>query len=201
MNKDDLATIVTAFARGLERADVRRPQAINARSKDRFQPGIGPHSEEDTVKLVMKELATSSTREYSQYACGVPYPSLSRQKCDLCLGSAPDWSWAIEVKMLRFLGDNGKDNDNILMHILSPYPQHRSALTDCLKLAGSAFRGNRAIMIYGYDQDGWPLDPAIDAFEVLARHQQSLGERCVEVFSGLIHPVHTKGRVFAWQLG
>ena len=33
--------------------------------------------------------------------------------------------------MLRFMGDNGKLNDNIVMHILSPYPEHRSALTDC----------------------------------------------------------------------
>ena len=27
-----------------------------------------------------------------------------------------------EVKMLRLMGDNGKPNDNMLMHILSPYP-------------------------------------------------------------------------------
>jgi hypothetical protein len=102
----------------------------------------------------MKELAVSNPSDFAQYVCGVPYPGLSRQKCDLCLGSSPDWSWAIEVKMLRLLGDNGKDNDNMLMHILSPYPQHRSALTDCRKLAVSTIRGKRAIMIYGYDQEG-----------------------------------------------
>jgi hypothetical protein len=33
--------------------------------------------------------------------------------------------------MLRLLGDNGKLNDNMLMHVLSPYQAHRSALTDC----------------------------------------------------------------------
>jgi hypothetical protein len=201
MNDLDLADIVSAFARALEMADGRRPQAVNARSKIRFQPGIGPHSEEDTVKLVMKELAASNPRGYAEYACGVPYPGVSRQKCDVCLGIAPNWKWAIEVKMLRFLGDNGKDNDNMLMHILSPYARHRSALTDCLKLRGSAINGKKAVMIYGYDQNGWPLDPAIDAFEVLVRHQQPLGICYVEEFSGLIHPVHAKGRVFAWQLG
>jgi hypothetical protein len=41
--------------------------------------------------------------------------------------------------MLRLMGDNGKPNDNMLMHILSPYPSHRSALTDCQKLL-RAFR-------------------------------------------------------------
>ena len=50
---------------------------------------------------------------------------------------APVWDWAIEAKMLRMFGDNGKLNDNMLMHVLSPYPAHRSALTDCGKLAHS----------------------------------------------------------------
>jgi hypothetical protein len=49
------------------------------------------------------------------------------------------------------MGDNGKPNDNMLMHILSPYPSHRSALTDCQKLAASGFSGSLAILIYGYD--------------------------------------------------
>lgn len=62
-------------------------------------------------------------------------PSLRGQKCDLVL----EGEWAVEVKMLRCLGDNGKPNDNILMHILSPYPAHRSALTDCMKLRDSGF--------------------------------------------------------------
>jgi hypothetical protein len=57
---------------------------------------------------------------------------------------SPDWSWAIEVKLLRLLGDNGKPNDNILMHILSPYPAHRSAFTDCTKLLGAPLGRRKA---------------------------------------------------------
>ena len=53
--------------------------------------------------------------------------------------------WFIEVKMWRLMGDNGKPNDNILMHVLSPYVQHRSALTDCEKLSNSGFTGRKAI--------------------------------------------------------
>lgn len=53
----------------------------------------------------------------------------------------------MEVKMLRLMGDNGKPNDNILMHILSPYPEHRSALTDCDKLRGSNLSDRCAVMI------------------------------------------------------
>jgi hypothetical protein len=130
----------------------------------------------------------------------VSYGDGTRQACDLCLGTASSWSWAIEVKMLRLMGDNGKPNDNILMHILSPYKEHRSALTDCDKLRTSALGGRRAVMIYGYDYNGWPMDPAIEAFEILARSQEVLGERHVASFDGLVHPVHRQGRVFAWEL-
>jgi hypothetical protein len=59
------------------------------------------------------------------------------------------------------MGDNGKPNDNMLMHILSPYPKHRSALTDCQKLVGSGFEEAYALLIYGYDYDDWPMEPGI----------------------------------------
>jgi hypothetical protein len=44
----------------------------------------------------------------------------ARRHCDWCLGSPPLWDLAIEAKMLRLFADNGKLNDNMLMHILSP---------------------------------------------------------------------------------
>ncbi len=131
---------------------------------------------------------------------GVPYPEVPRQRCDLCLGPASAWRWAVEIKMLRILGDNGKANDNILMHILSPYAEHRSALTDCIKLARSPIARRKAILIYGYDADAWPLEPAVDAFEALAATKVSLGPRQAAEFSGLVHPVHSSGRVFAWEV-
>src|SRR5262249_38526392 len=156
----------------------RRPQASNARTKDAFQPGIGPHTEARTVALVAAELESMPSRPYrGQVRIGVPYPEAPRQKCDLCIGSGPSWAWAIEIKMLRILGDNGKANDNILMHILSPYPAHRSALTDCLKLSESSLGLRKAILIYGYDASEWPLDPAINAFEALAGARVALGSR------------------------
>ncbi len=70
---------------------------------------------------------------YRDVRFDVPYPDKPRQKCDL-LVARDGKALFIECKLLRVLGDNGKPNDNMLMHILSPYPQHRSALTDCEKL-------------------------------------------------------------------
>lgn len=195
-----LGNIVQDFAAAVERVDALRPVAINQRSGVSFQPGIGPHTEANTVRLVFSDLASMFRDVYADHSLGVPYGDGSRQSCDLCLGHAPSWAWAIEVKMLRLMGDNGKPNDNILMHILSPYPQHRSALTDCDKLRASVLGDRRAVMIFGYDYVGWPMDPAIEAFETLAHSRGLLGPREHASFDGLTHPVHQRGRVFAWQV-
>lgn len=98
------------------------------------------------------------------------------------------------------MGDNGKTNDNILMHILSPYPAHRSALTDCEKLVDAALGEQKAILIYGYDYPDWPMEPVIEAFELLAAQRVQLGPRAVAAFDQLVHPVHQQGRVSGWEL-
>jgi hypothetical protein len=195
-----LADLVRAFAAGIAEVDAGGPTAVNQRSGVAFQPGIGPHTEANTVKLVMGCLAASKPDEYGQFSLGVRYSDGSRQACDLCLGQGPEWQWAVEVKMLRLMGDNGKPNDNILMHILSPYPEHRSALTDCRKLQSSGLGDHQAVMIFGYDYDGWPMEPAIEAFEALAGRWVSLGSRQHAAFEGLVHPIHRRGGVFAWEL-
>jgi hypothetical protein len=128
------ARLARDFAAGLMLADARRPRW------GAYQPGIGPHTEVQTVALVLAELRRDYPALYGSVQAGVPYPNSRRQKCDLLISPSGGRSWVVEVKMLRLMGDNGKPNDNMLMHILSPYPSHRSALTDCQKLATSGFR-------------------------------------------------------------
>ena len=196
-----LRALVEDFARGIEAADARRPQAVNARSGKFFQPGLGPHNEINTVDLVMQELGDVSPEAYwGKYSTSVPYPEDPRSKCDLCLGAGATYEWAIEVKMVRMLGDNGKPNDNLVMHMLSPYQVHRSALTDCGKLQRTELARSRAVLVYGYSAEEFPLEPLIGAFEVLAGTQVSLGPRHEAPFSGLVHPVHASGIVFAWEI-
>ena len=190
----DSAALARDFAEGMMLADARAP------TWGGYRPGLGPHTEVQTVALVMAELAQKYPATYEAIQTGVPYPNASRQKCDLLVSPSEGQSWAIEVKMLRFMGDNGKPNDNMLMHILSPYPKHRSALTDCQKLVGSGFEQQYAVLIYGYDYDGWPMEPAVEAFEQLARYRVQLGPRQVASFDGLIHPVHQRGGVFTWEI-
>jgi len=45
------------------------------------------------------------------------------------------------------------------------------------------------------------LEPAIRAFELLARDRVHLGERLTSPMPGtLVHPVHSLGQVFAWEV-
>lgn len=196
-----LREMVADLAAAVVAVDATRPVAVSARTGASYQPGIGPHSETRTVELLAERLAVTDKRAYGSFALGVPYPASKRMACDYCLGTSAGWTWALEFKMLRLMGDNGKPNDNMLMHVLSPYPAHRSALTDCSKLAINKMAGRQAVIIYGYDYRDWAMDPAIDAFETLASRVVELGRREAAEFDGLVHPVHQRGRVFAWEIG
>jgi hypothetical protein len=132
--------------------------------------------------------------------CGqfAPYPGLPRQKCDLWIGQPYDW--VVEIKMARLRGDNGKPDDTAIKDILSPYEPDRSALADCSKLATADFACRKAIVIYGFDYPDRLLDPLIDAFELLAARRVQMGPRAVATFGPLVHPVHSAGRVFGWEV-
>ena len=196
----ELKAIVADIAKGIELADSRRPVAISVRTKQAYKPGIGPHTEAMAIELVLRELEGLAGSPYAgKVQLQKAYPSAPRSRCDICIGS-PTFEWAIEVKMLRIMGDNDKPNDNMLMHILSPYPEHRSALTDALKLLQSGFAARKAVLIYAFDYPAWPMALAIEAFEKLASQSVVLSSRTSAPFGGLVHPVHRGGAVFAWEI-
>ena len=102
------------------------------------------------------------------------YPS-GGNVCDLVVGELPEW--ALEVKLARLGRDNGTYEDAAIKKILSPYPDDRSAVTDCVKLAQSGFAGRRAILVYGFEDPNRPLDRLMDAFEAVAARYATLGSR------------------------
>jgi hypothetical protein len=191
-----LADFVEQFAIALSAADARRPSAVGPRSGRVYQPGIGPHPEDRAVDLIVSELAT--IRPNWQIFLRRCYPG-SKQTCDLFWGDPAEW--AMEVKMARPNGDNGKPDDTAIKDILSPFAADRSALSDCLKLAESEIAPHRAILIYGFDDTRRPLQEIIGAFETLARTRVVLGERFEAAVGPLVHPVHRAGAVFGWEVG
>jgi hypothetical protein len=194
---DRLARVLAA---AVQTVDARLPVAVNKRTGISFGVGLGPHSETETFKFIVHEAQTANPDWLIGVVFGIPYPQSPRQKCDLML-TTPAGELFVEGKLLRLKGDNGKPNDNMLMHILSPYTQNRSALTDCAKLASSQFAGAKVVTIVGYSYPDLPLEPAIRAFETLARATVRLGERHQAHFCGLKHPVHRAGSIMAWQVG
>ena len=130
MSKALLTTFVQGFSKGIELADGRRPQKIS-RTGRTYQHGIGPFTEDETVAKVLVEMEAAGLAPFTAEK-QIKYPKLKRQKCDLLL-TMNGLHLYIEVKMMRLFGDNGKPNDNIFMHILSPYPKQNSALTDIAK--------------------------------------------------------------------
>jgi hypothetical protein len=188
-----VADVATAFST----ADSRKPAWVS-RTGRQYQAGIGPHAEDAAIALMLDELRQGEP--YASISCGqfLPYPDAPRQKCDLWLGEPPQW--VAEVKMARFKGDNGKLDDTALKDLLSPYEGDRSALTDTVKLARSSLPGSKAMLIYGFEFADKPLEPAIDAFETLARQRVPLGPRLEAQMGGLVHPVHSVGVVFGWEI-
>lgn len=124
--------------------------------------------------------------------------SSSRRKCDFWIGDPREW--AVEVKMARFYGDNGKPDPTAIKDLLSPYTADRSAVADCRKLAAEDFGCRKAVFIYGFETTDYPLAVCVEAFEVLARLSVDLGERTSAEVGDLVHPVHNRGSVFAWEI-
>jgi hypothetical protein len=192
----ELQQFTDLLVAGLKDADALGPVPPPSRTGTIYQAGIGAHSEHRMVEFALA--AVSSRLNGVTVETRVLYPRSGRIKCDVRLTGGTDW--AIEMKLLRRLGDNGKSNDNILMHILSPYKQDRSAVTDCVKLAQSGFTARQAVMIIGFEYPEWPLEPAVKAFERIASDLVNLRPCAPARFSGLVHPVQREGAVFAWEI-
>lgn len=191
-----LRQVVRDFAAGMEAADQRSPQAASQRDGTRlYQPGIGPFSEDAAVALTLAEMQAAGG-DYTG-AGKRRYPG-SRYVCDLTLGQLPDW--AIEIKLARLGRDNGTYEDAAIKKVLSPYPDDRSAITDCRKLASSGFAGGRAMLIYGFEDPDRPLAWLIDAFEAVAAQTVTLGPREHAPLRNLTHPVFSAGHVYAWEV-
>ena len=190
----DLARFIADFARGLGLADRRRPQCR------RYLPGIGPFDEPEAIRLVFQELAALDPVAYdpASWALEALFPGNTSQRLDIRLGPSDAPLWAIEVKMMRLLRNNGDVEPSAVGHLLSPH--EASALVDCEKLVRSFLPGRKAILIYGFDYDAYPLQPMLDAFELLARLRVRLIERHSADFAFLVHPHHRCGSVVAWEI-
>ncbi|HEY2860046.1 MAG TPA: hypothetical protein VGJ21_16620 [Terracidiphilus sp.] len=191
-----LQEIVRDFAAAFKAVDASGPRG---RSKSReYEPGIGPLTENEAVRLATEWLKRMKP---DTYASGgpKPYPN-SRQLCDLLIPG----EWAIEFKLIRPFGDNGVEAEHWSENILHPYPGNVSAIGDALKLADSSFKERKAIIVYGFEHLPAKIDLNVSTtcFELICREvvRIKLSVRVSADFSELMHRYHQHGRIFGWEV-
>ncbi len=156
-----------------------------------FQPGVGPYGEPQLVKRISLHLNT-----LPRYRGSVR----TKRTSDLLVPG----EWAVEVKITRPFGDNGKEAENWSVNLLHPYPGNVSTIGDCYKLLEYSGSERRAVLVIGYEHDPARIDltPLVESFQAIAGNvlQMRLSERIEARRGGLIHPTHQSFRVFAWEV-
>lgn len=153
-----------------------------------FKPGIGPFGEPQIVNIIAEKLNDKGI------------PARTRRTPDLDIQG----NWAIEFKIVRPFGDNGKEAENWTVNLLHPYPGNVSLIGDALKLLQLPNYNHKGLFIIGYEHNPAKisLDPIIDSFELITQEVMKikLGERNEEKRCGLVHPEHQVLRCIGWEL-
>ena len=191
-----LQNFVKDFAKSMEVVDKILPPAKNARSGEEYEKGIGPYQEKLLIEHVVSNMKQENAELYKSTDLEVKYPN-DRKRCDVVLNN----NLFIEVKAVRKMRNNGVHEEFLVNHILSPYEADKSFLTDTKKLLDSSFNGQKAVVMYGYDYQDFPIDLILGCFELLAeKYFCKLTEQYEHSFDGLIHPIHKKGKVKGYLL-
>lgn len=153
-----------------------------------FRPGIGPFGEPQIVKEIERGLNLKGLDARTQ------------RTPDMSIG----YEWAIEFKIARPFGDNGKEAEDWSVNLLHPYEGNVSLLGDCLKLKSLPNYSRKAALVIGYEHDPAkiPLEPLIKSFEIIASQVLDIHlSNCVEqIRKGLVHPEHQVVRVIGWEV-
>jgi hypothetical protein len=154
----------------------------------RFKPGIGPFGEPQLVKIIAQRL------------CRRQIPSKTRRCPDLEI----EKEWAIEFKIVRPFGDNGREAENWSVNLLHPYSGNVSLVGDAIKLLELREYSKCGLFLIGYEHDPAIIDlnPLLHSFEIIMRDVMKihLMPRIEARKNGLVHPVHQVLRCVGWEL-
>jgi hypothetical protein len=181
----DLEEVVSDIADALVRIDG------SGKPFRTFQLGVGPYGEPQLLGQIARHL-----NELPKYRGAVQ----TKRTPDLLIPN----EWAIEFKITRPYGDNGKEAENWSVNLLHPYHGNVSTIGDSYKLAKLQVPERRAVAVIGYEHAPAKIDltPLIESFEAIAKHAAHIGlsSRVETRREGLIHPVHQAVRIFAWEV-
>ncbi len=99
-----------------------------------FRPGIGPFGEPQIVSMIAKRLSAKGISAQTKRT-----PDLDIQQ-----------QWAIEFKIVRPFGDNGKEAENWSVNMLHPYAGNVSLIGDAIKLSKLDTFPNKGLFVIGF---------------------------------------------------
>ena len=178
----DYSEIVKTIADILKEFDAEMP------IHKAFRPGIGPFGEPQIVGMIAKRLSAKGIAAQTKRT-----PDLDIQH-----------QWAIEFKIVRPYGDNGKEAENWSVNMLHPYAGNVSLIGDAIKLSKLDTYPHKGLFVIGFEHNPAKisLDPLLDSFESIAGHVMKidLGERIEQKREELVHSEHQVVRCIGWQL-
>ena len=152
----DLDAITSRIAEGISAVDESTISLrANARTGEIYLPGAKTLTEVELVRELTAWWHTCYPNDFrpdSDIVVEYPYPNLSRANCDLVFTSESHSSdepeWAIEIKHIALVGNNGKNNDYGVGKTLSPYLKDRSLIHDIDRLSKNRIAPRRAVIMY-----------------------------------------------------
>ena len=157
----ELEEIVKRFAEGLKYVDEYSTRSgSNQRTGAGYLPGIPAMPESVVSEEVLAWWVDRYPNDFNPpHAHGreVVYPGIARARCDIVFSSDGEWDqmpeWAVEVKRIQFVGDNGKNNDYNVPKILSPYLKDRSLIHDIWRMRSHPIGRLQAVVGYAFSYD------------------------------------------------
>ena len=169
----ELKHIVQRLAESLKHVDGHTHTQRKSRTgSGAYIPCVGTLWESDFTEEALVAWATAHPEELPGFDITewieVSY-TVDKGKCDACIRSSdhvpelggPPFEWAIEMKYVRFIGDNGKNNDYGVTKVASPYRKDRSSVLDAERLGEFDPAKRKAIVMYGFEFDSASHDHAV----------------------------------------
>jgi hypothetical protein len=157
-----------------------------------FQPGAGPWGEPQLVRRAIAYLRCAHPEAYGT--------AQTKREPDVLIPGR----WALEFKIVRPYGDNGKEAEHWSQNLLHPYVGNVSSLGDAMKLLAATRTERNGLIVFAFEHasPSISLEVLVRSFELVAREVLAipLGVRRSARLEGLVHPVHQCATVYGWEL-
>ena len=166
----ELEHILKRISEGLIFVD--KNSAIRNSSRNKkiiYLPGLTTIYEPQCAKELMDwwvEKYPADFKSAEKVHVNFSYPQHRGNKCDIVFTSdelnSEKPEWAIELKKIAFLGDNGKNNDYGPSKLISPFLKDRSVAHDVVKLKEADIARKKAVIGYGFNYSEASLKLALE---------------------------------------